>query len=279
MIILCHHLREAGLMNECCPHCHILAGCCGFTLPNDHQAIACCGRIEPFTPEEIETIMAKIPEWEQQEALSPLQIEPAVVTIPKRFRPAYQALQRLEGNERYLAAFIPGPMARGEATKRNNLTVQVIVNEKKSCQNRSYPTISGIKLNLTFLSMEQYEKGIMNEIDHYSLMVKSALEDDPLTALLVMDMSLLTLLMYHYEVHQKWWVPPSRLLANLGKWDLKMEELVKNFLDASEVHIKYLWWSAMIDHIQQPLGTYQPIAEESCLCSTCKRDVAVLMEE
>jgi len=106
MIIRCHHLREVGMMKTCCSHCHVLAGCVVHTLPNDHEAVFCCGRIAPFTPEEIETLLARIPQWEAQEKSQSLQSETPV--LPDRFHPAYQAIQRLEGHERYRAAFIVG---------------------------------------------------------------------------------------------------------------------------------------------------------------------------
>lgn len=58
---------------------------------------------------------------------------PVVPMLPERFISAYQAIQCLEGDERYLAAFIVGSVACGEASEQSTLDVLVIVNEKKPC--------------------------------------------------------------------------------------------------------------------------------------------------
>jgi hypothetical protein len=162
MIIRCHHLREAGLMNECCSHCHLLAGCCLHPLPHDHKAILCCGHAASLTPEEIETILPKIPVWEAQEKVLSMQTVPI---LPTRLHPTYQALQRLEGHERYLAAFIFGPVARGVAVEQSNTDVFVIVNENRSNHHPNHPMIHGVQLNLAFLTLEQFKERTRKEID------------------------------------------------------------------------------------------------------------------
>jgi len=53
--------------------------------------------------------------------------------IPERFLPAYRCIQCLEQEERYLAAFIFGSLARGEATSHSDVDVNVIVNEDNPC--------------------------------------------------------------------------------------------------------------------------------------------------
>jgi predicted nucleotidyltransferase len=337
MIIRCHHLREVGIMNECCAHCHLLAGCGVDPLPNGHKAIFCCGCIDPLTPEAKETILAKIPLWEAQEKLildaSCLRGEGSpsstIPVLPACFRPAYQAIQRLEGHERYLAAFIFDTVARGEAIESSDLDVQVIVNEKTFCRTINHPIIGGVQLNITFLSLEQFEERTRKEIDqsyrmrpltiadsmiifdktgrlgrmreeaqqfqphpvsareqqrlqsmlfHCNKKAEYYLKEDPPTALLVMHMDLVSLLLAHYKQHQKWWVGPHRVLADLSIWDLKLAQLVGRFLAAGEVYAKFQVWSEIIDHILQPLGGHHPLPAQNCPCNRCQRDVSLLLE-
>ncbi|HLZ56474.1 MAG TPA: nucleotidyltransferase domain-containing protein [Ktedonosporobacter sp.] len=76
------------------------------------------------------------------------------VPIPERFQPAYQCIQRLAQDERYLAAYIFGSLARGEATNKSDFDVHVIINEDNPCTNINHPMINGAKLDLSFRSLE-----------------------------------------------------------------------------------------------------------------------------
>lgn len=107
--------------------------------------------------------------------------------------------------------------------------------------------------------------------------VERNLEADPLTALLVMHVGLNEFLKYHYRINQKWWVSSKRLLNDLHGWDLPLAELLEHFVTTSEVHTKFACWSAIIDHILEPLGGRQPIVENNCACSMCQRDLAALL--
>ena len=325
MIIRCHHLREAGLMNKCCSHCHLLAGCCLHPLPHDHKAILCCGHAASLTPEEIETILPKILVWEAQKKQLLMQTVPK---LPMRLRPVYQALQRLEEHERYLAAFIFGPVARGVAIEQSNTDVFVIVNENRTNHHLNHPMIGGVQLNLAFLTLEQFEERTRKEIDQHQRMrpitiaesiiifdktkklhhmreeaqqlqpratsarerqvlqsmlfqchkkVEHFLEEDPPTALLVMHMDLISVLLAHYKQQQKWWVDPQHVLADLSTWDLVLTQLVRDFLATGEVYAKFQIWSAMIDHILQPLGGHHPLPAQNCPCNRCQKDVALLL--
>ncbi len=312
-------------MNECCFHCHLLAGCCLHPLPHDHKAILCCGHAASLTPEEIETILPKIPAWEAQEKRLLMQTVPI---LPTRLRPVYQALQRLERHERYLAAFIFGPVARGVAIEQSNTAVFVIVNENRAKQHLNHPMIVGVQLNLAFLTLEQFEERIRKEIDQPQRMhpvtiaesiiifdktkklhhmreeaqqlqprivsardqqtlqsmlfqcherAKHSLEEDPSTALLVMHMDLITVLLVHYKQQQKWWIDPQHVLADLSTWDLKLAQLVRNFLAAGEVYAKFQIWSTLIDYILQPLGGHHPLPPQNCPCNRCQKDIALLL--
>ena len=104
------------------------------------------------------------------------------------------------------------------------------------------------------------------------------LEEDPSTALLVMHMDLVNVLLAHYKQQQKWWVDPQQVLADLSIWDLKLTQLVRDFLATGEVYAKFQIWSAMIDHILQPLGGHHPLPAQNCPCNRCQKDIALLLE-
>ena len=114
---------------------------------------------------------------------------------------------------------------------------------------------------------------------HVNDKVTKNLETDPITALLVMHVGLEELLHYHYQLHQRWWISNKRLLADLRSWDLPLAQLVEQFVTTSEVHTKFTYWSAIIDHILEPLGGRQPIEENNCNCSMCQQDLSLLCRE
>jgi predicted nucleotidyltransferase len=109
--------------------------------------------------------------------------------------------------------------------------------------------------------------------------VERNLEADPLTALLVMHVGLNEFLKYHYQIHQQWWVSSKRLLADLHRWDLPLAQLIEQFVTTCEVQAKFAYWSAIIDHILEPVGGRQPIAENNCGCSVCQHDLSMLFSE
>lgn len=77
------------------------------------------------------------------------------VTMPERFRIAYEAVKKLERYDRYRAAYIFGSIARGQATQHSDLDVHVVVDEDNACTNVNHPIIAGVKLDLSFRSMQQ----------------------------------------------------------------------------------------------------------------------------
>ena len=86
-------------------------------------------------------------------------------SLPARFLPAYHTIQHLEQGERYLAAFIFGSLARGEATEHSDFDVKVIVDEDNDCTNVNHPIIGGVKLDITFFSLKQLKVGTEKEIE------------------------------------------------------------------------------------------------------------------
>ena len=251
-----------------------------------------------------------------------------IPSIPERFLPAYRCIQQLEQYNRYLAAYIFGSVARGEATEQSDLDVHVMVDENNPCPNINHPIIAGVKLDLSFQSLKQWQgrtsqemerrervpmiaeslivfdkthelsqlqmqarqvkpKGVLPE-EHQSLQftffhgndkVQRNLDSDPITALLVMHVGLNDFLKYHYQLQQHWWVSSKRLLADLQQWDLPMAQLLEQFVATADVHTKFGYWSAMIDHILQPLGGRQPISENNCDCVVCQHDLSLINGE
>jgi hypothetical protein len=108
--------------------------------------------------------------------------------------------------------------------------------------------------------------------------VQRKLKADPITALLVMHLGLNDFLKYHYQLQQHWWVSSKRLLADLRQWDLALAQLLEQFVATSDVHAKFAHWSAIIDHILEPLGGRQPIAENNCACAVCQQDLALFTQ-
>jgi hypothetical protein len=85
--------------------------------------------------------------------------------IPERFLAAYGYIRQLEQRKRYLAAFIFGSLARGEATEDSDMDVKVIVNEDNPCSNINHPIINGVKLDLTFISLAQLSAATDHEME------------------------------------------------------------------------------------------------------------------
>jgi len=105
--------------------------------------------------------------------------------------------------------------------------------------------------------------------------VERYLKTDPTAALFVMHVGLNDFLKFHYQIHQKWWVSSKRLLTDLSTWDEPLVYLRERFISTCEVEKKYQFWSAIIDHILEPLGGRQPIAENNCDCGVCREDLSV----
>jgi hypothetical protein len=245
----------------------------------------------------------------------------------QRLVAAYQLIEALAQYDRYLGAYIFGSFARGEATEHSDLDIHVIVNEDNLCANINHPIIAGVKLDLSFGSLNQLQERTSREMEqrervpmiaeslivfdktgeiatlqrqarqvkprafpldqqqflqfmffHGNEKVQRNLEADPMTALLVMHVGLNELLKYHYQLQQHWWMSSKRLLADLRQWDPPLAQLLEAFVATSDVHAKFAHWSAIIDHILEPLGGRQPIAENNCACAVCQRDLTLFTQ-
>ncbi len=246
--------------------------------------------------------------------------------IPERFQPAYYYIKQLEQYERYIGAFIFGSLARDEATEHSDLDVKVAINVDNPCNNINHPIINGVKLDITFNSLQQLKTFTDHEIEkhervpmiaeslivfdktgalmqlretakqvqpraitaadhqfiqfmffHGNDKVERNLKTDPIAALFVMHVGLNDFLKFHYQIHQKWWVSSKRLLTDLRIWDEPLVYLMERFVSTCELATKYQFWSAIIDHILEPLGGRQPITENNCDCVVCREDLSVLL--
>lgn len=130
-------------------------------------------------------------------------------------------------------------------------------------------------------------KGVLPE-EHQSLQfmffhgnnkVQRNLDTDPVTALLVMHVCLNDFLKYHYQIQQRWWVSSKRLLADLQQWDASLAQLLEQFVGTADVYMKFGHWSAIIEHILEPLGGRQPIAQNNCDCAACRHDLEMIYKE
>lgn len=247
--------------------------------------------------------------------------------VPARFVTAYNSIQLLANDPRYLAAFIFGSLARGEVTDQSDLDVRVIVDEDNSCSNVNHPIIGGVKIDLSFASFEQLRRVTQREMEtreripmiaesliifdktgeltylremasqaqprvitpaehqwvqfmffHANNKVERNLEADPPTALLAMHIGINALLQFHYQLHGKWWVSNKRMLRDLRRWDSTLASLLEHFVVTGDIQEKFSVWSAIIDHILEPLGGRQPISENNCSCEVCTRDLQELQK-
>jgi len=78
---------------------------------------------------------------------------------------AYQRLEALAQHQRYLGAFIFGSMARGDAGPQSDLDVKVVIDADNDCTNINHPHIDGVKLDITFISLNQLRRQTDAEIE------------------------------------------------------------------------------------------------------------------
>lgn len=101
---------------------------------------------------------------------------------------------------------------------------------------------------------------------------------DPAAALLVMHTSFNDLLKLHYRIRGHWWVSSKWLLQDLRAWDPTLANLVEAFVATANSIDKFVLWSAIVEHVVEPLGGRQPIAANNCSCSVCQVDLVLLLD-
>jgi predicted nucleotidyltransferase len=85
--------------------------------------------------------------------------------VPERLRPAVLRIWDLCAVGRYQAAYLFGSVARHEASATSDLDVQVLTDRRNPCDTVNHPVISGVKLDVTFLSFEQLAARTQREIE------------------------------------------------------------------------------------------------------------------
>ena len=113
---------------------------------------------------------------------------------------------------------------------------------------------------------------------HANNKVERTLQDDPISSLYSMHANIGEVLKRHFKLNGEWWVSSKNVLASLDTWDKKLAGVVRDFVTATDVNVKYRYWSEIIDHVTKPMGGRQPIAENNCDCSVCKVDLAALTQ-
>ncbi len=85
-------------------------------------------------------------------------------TMPARFLAAYQKIKELEQHDRYVGAFIFGSVTRGDHTDQSDVDVKVVVGEDNACRNINHPFVGDVKLDITFISLEQLQASTDEEL-------------------------------------------------------------------------------------------------------------------
>lgn len=86
------------------------------------------------------------------------------MSIANKFQPAFEKVKQLRLKERYLAAFIFGSVARGDAEEESDFDVKVVVDQHNPCKNINHPVINGVKLDITLQSFDQLQEFTEQEI-------------------------------------------------------------------------------------------------------------------
>ena len=78
--------------------------------------------------------------------------------LQEPFLTAYKKVAKLQKHDRYLGAFLFGSVVRGEQGKNSDLDVIVIVDRDNGCKEINHPVINGLKLDISFRSLDQIKK-------------------------------------------------------------------------------------------------------------------------
>lgn len=126
---------------------------------------------------------------------------------------------------------------------------------------------------------EEDLKFIKFMIYHTDNKARRNLDDDPLTALLAMNVEIHEILKFHYKINRRWWLSNKRLLNDLKGWDIDLASLVRNFLLENDVERKYSLWLEILDHVAKPVGEWRQIEDMNCDCETCREDLLRIVGE
>ncbi|HZG66869.1 MAG TPA: nucleotidyltransferase domain-containing protein [Herpetosiphonaceae bacterium] len=84
--------------------------------------------------------------------------------MPPEAYEAYRRIAALAEHERYLGAFVFGSVARGDDTGRSDFDLRVVVDEPNTCRSINHPFVDGVKLDISFESVEQLRAATAQEI-------------------------------------------------------------------------------------------------------------------
>ncbi len=111
---------------------------------------------------------------------------------------------------------------------------------------------------------------------HMNNKAERFVNSDPHVALLAMHMNVNEILDIHYRLQERWRLSSKRVLQDLRQWDAAMAQLLEAFVTATDAPAKFAVWTAIIEHVLQPLGGRQPIDQNNCGCDVCRNDLAQL---
>ncbi len=80
------------------------------------------------------------------------------------FKSVVEKLISLEKYPEYQSAFLFGSLARGEQEENSDVDAIVITKKGFNCKNISQPKVSGVKIDITFQSLQQFKKQTQEEI-------------------------------------------------------------------------------------------------------------------
>lgn len=85
------------------------------------------------------------------------------MATPNNFKSAIKKVKELQKYPEYQGAFIFGSAARNEITNNSDLDVVVLV-KNNSCTGLNHPIISGVRLDISFLSYNQLSKQAKEQV-------------------------------------------------------------------------------------------------------------------
>lgn len=116
-------------------------------------------------------------------------------------------------------------------------------------------------------------------IYHANDKVKRNLKKDPQSALLSMHAGIKELIKIHYELNGKWQVSSKRTLQDLDQWDSSLANLIRKFVETTNIESKFVAWGNIINHITKQMGGRMKIEDNVCNCQDCQIDLANLHKE
>ncbi len=171
-----------------------------------------------------------------------------------------------------LEAFVEEEIRKGD--REPNLARAIIVFDKTGQLTKLQKRVTKTKPFKYKQSDYQFVQFMLYHADNK---VGRFINDDPLASLYSMHANIGEVLKNYYKLKGRWWVSSKKVLADLEQWDKTLANLVKDFVSTADLQQKHAHWSAIIDHVTEPMGGRQPISENNCGCSVCTIDLQTLL--